>query len=338
MKNRIIAILLATAMVFGVVGCGDAKKSDNKEESTKTETVDSGEEKEDSSDESEDEGSEGTENSDFNYDDEHVKSIQSFLEKQKYYGYSGQISENDKVMISAEEYYDFKNHIVEDISDYSGYRDALHDEGYTDDDIGTTQVRFHSFIDCVNKLYVEIDKDGGWNLNESSQSNVDYETGANYSNAWELWVSTMISSNLYFKNGTWSEDGNTVSYAEDFEEDSSKETITMTFERQKDKSLKPVDFTSSVTTTTTSEGYDVDEDGNVSDETTTKTTAVKNKTYMVYDYEDHKLKVPKYTVVEDESAVDEDDLTGDTDDGAEDDTETVLPDATSDETSDSSDN
>lgn len=299
-KNRIIAILLASAMILGLVGCGDSKKTDDKKEST--ETVASGETEKTTDD------SQNTENQDFNYGDEHIKAIQSYLEKQTYYGYSGQVSENDKVMITAEEYYDFNTHIVEDISDYSGYREALYSEGYTDDDIGTAQTKFHSFIDCTNKLYVEIDENGAWNLNEANQSNVDYETGANYSNAWELWVSNMISSKLYFKDGSWSEDGNTVSYTENFEDGDSKEVITMTFEKQGDSSLKPVDFTSAVTTTTTSEGYDVDEDGNVSEETTTKTTAVKNKTYMVYDYENHKLEIPKYTVIEDENAVGDTDL------------------------------
>ena len=104
---------------------------------------------------------------------------------------------------------------------------------------------------------------------------------------------------------TWSEDGNNVVYTQEFDKEDSKEVVTMTFETQKDSSLKPVEFTSSVTTTQANEGYNVDESGNVSDEKTTTTTASKNKTYMVYNYDNHKLKLPKYKVVKDESSVDD---------------------------------
>ena len=291
-KNRIMAILATLAMIISVGGCGNSKNGNT--EVNSTETIASGQV----------ENTETTESTEFNYEDEHIKAVQSFLEKQKFYGYSGQVSENDKIMITAEEYYDFNTHIVEDKSDYTKYREALLAEGYSDSDIGTSQTIFHSYIDCDNSLYIEFNDTDGWVLNEANQSNVDYETGANYSNAWELWVSTMVSSNLFFKDGSWSEDGNTVSYTENFENNDSKETITMIFEKQGDSSLKPVDFTSAVTTTTTSEGYDVDDDGNISSETSTKTTAVKNKTYMVYDYENHDLKIPSYTVVEDKNAVD----------------------------------
>ena len=303
-KNRLVAILLASAMVFGVAGCGDSKESKDS-----TEVVASGEEKLEV-----DEGLEGTELSesteeeetnDFNYDDEHIKAVQKFLENQSYYGYSGTVSENDNVMIEASENYDFNTHIVEDTSDYTGYRDALKSNGYSDEDLGTNQTKFHSYIDCENQIFVEIDNKGDWVLNEANQANVDFKTGMNYTNAWELWVSTMVSSALYFDGGTWSEDGNNVVYTQEFDKEDSKEVVTMTFETQKDSSLKPVEFTSSVTTTQSNEGYNVDESGNVSDEKTTTTTASKNKTYMVYNYDNHKLKLPKYKVVKDEESVDD---------------------------------
>lgn len=287
-KKKLIALLLSITTMLFMVGCGTSSNSSTE---TKEEVVKSGEESTESVD------TENTEEEKFNYDDEHIKKVQAYLENQKYFGYSGEVKENDSVMIVAEEYYDFDKYIVEDKSDYSGYREALVKQGYSDEEIGTNQVNFHSLIDCKNEIYIVEEKDG-WKLYEGEQSNVDFKTGASYKSGWEVWVSTMISSGLYFNDGDWSEDEDKVIYTKNFNDDDTEEVVTLNFEVQSDGSYKPLDFISNVTSYTDVDGYAVGDDGEVSTETSTTRTAIKNVTNMVYDYDDHKLEIPKYSTVE----------------------------------------
>jgi len=255
MKKKVLItslLCMATAVTL-LAGCGttggetETKENDTVvEQSTETATDDkqgtTATEAEDTT------GTEGTVEE--STENPYMKDIRLFLEAQEVMTMEGQsdipwemlvfvgrsMLDDREIKFTSVETFDFVKHTAYDNKDYNEFLDVHVSRGYDEGDIAN----FYGIA-----------------------RNMESESECSFANAYECWVAKMAEHNMDFTTGEFTEANGVVSYVETHhtEYDNGEmygmkstiiwdETVTLTFERQADGSLKPVSFNSVLVTTT----------------------------------------------------------------------------------------